>query len=579
MKTTRIYTLLALLLMAGGAKLQAQITCWDGTVAETFAGGDGTFGNPYQIATAEQLALMAYQTNNGTGGNACYLLTDTICLNGSEGQEWQPIGTEEFPFSGRFDGNQFTIRDMYVTNVDFSGLFGITRNATVCNIRLTDAMMDNYLNPQGADGLVVGKATNTNIINCTSHGLVDGIASKQGGIVGHYIVDTIGADTLCVKDCVNYVSISGMLYTGGIAGYTEILSGNMCISHCVNLGNISGSVMCGGIIGAGSFSLHDCENYGMISSYSIAGGMVGQMDDFGEIVFCINHDKATVEGGIAGGIIGTAMQTKIAMCGNRANVTATGSAHDLICAGGIAGADGAISNCYNCGDVQCIVLSGQPEVVQMGGITGTGGSTGYIRNVYNAGAIIPPANPHTNNAWYGIIAAGMSNSSNIRNWYWFGEYDVNPYGFDWPSFSVPGSCAFNEGASATTWILETSQYGTTDLTEALNQGAMNECSWMEDENMTNGGFPIFGPAPTLGFADQETQPFNVYPNPTNGVLFVETHGRASLPTPTYRITNLMGQTLQSGNLMGDNQQLDVSALPSGIYLLIVDGTTVKFVVR
>ena len=51
MKTTRFYTLLALLLMAG--RVMAQNTCWDGTVAEAYADGDGTPENPYQIATAE----------------------------------------------------------------------------------------------------------------------------------------------------------------------------------------------------------------------------------------------------------------------------------------------------------------------------------------------------------------------------------------------------------------------------------------------------------------------------------------------------------------------------------------------
>ena len=576
MRNTKFYILLALLLMSGGMTIQAQITCWDGSVAEAYAGGDGTSGNPYQIATAEQLALLALQTNEGTGGNACYLLTDSICLNGTEGQSWQPIGTDEFAFTGCFDGNQFPIRDMHITEASFSGLFGNARNATVCNVRLTDALIDNYINPQGADGLVVGKATNTNIINCSSNGIMNGIASKQGGIVGHFIVDTTEADTIFLKDCENFVGLSGMIYSGGIAGYSEIANGNMCIEHCMNFGNISGTVMCGGIVGAGSFFIRHCDNYGRISSYSIAGGIVGQRDDYGAISFCINHDKATIQGEIAGGIIGTAMQTMIAMCANRAKVTAQGSERDWICAGGIAGADGVISNCYNRGDVQCIVASGQPDVVQMGGITGTGG---HILNVYNTGAIIPPANPHTDNAWYGIIAAGMSNNPIVGNWYWFGEYDVNPYGFDWPYFSIPGSCAFNEGVSATTWILEEAQYGTTDLTEALNQGAMNQCLWMEDEDLSNGGFPIFGPAPTWGLAEQETQTFDVYPNPTNGVFFVETRHGTSLPDQTYHITNLIGQTLMTGQITAETQQIDVSALPEGMYFITIGDGTRKFVVK
>ena len=71
----------------------------------------------------------------------------------------------------------------------------------------------------------------------------------------------------------------------------------------------------------------------------------------------------------------------------------------------------------------------------------------------------------------------------------------------------------------------------------------------------------------------------VYPNPTNGVLFVETHGRASRQDPTYHITNLMGQTLMTGQIIAENQQIDVSELPNGMYFITIGDTTRKFVVR
>ena len=58
----------------------AQTPCWDGTVATSYDGGDGTPENPYQIATPEQLALLAQQTNTGNGGDACYILTDDNCV-------------------------------------------------------------------------------------------------------------------------------------------------------------------------------------------------------------------------------------------------------------------------------------------------------------------------------------------------------------------------------------------------------------------------------------------------------------------------------------------------------------------
>ena len=73
--------------------------------------------------------------------------------------------------------------------------------------------------------------------------------------------------------------------------------------------------------------------------------------------------------------------------------------------------------------------------------------------------------------------------------------------------------------------------------------------------------------------------FAIYPNPTNGVLVVETVCTPSLPTQTYRITNLMGQTVLTGNLTAETQQIDVSALPQGMYFISVGDVTQKFVVK
>ena len=73
--------------------------------------------------------------------------------------------------------------------------------------------------------------------------------------------------------------------------------------------------------------------------------------------------------------------------------------------------------------------------------------------------------------------------------------------------------------------------------------------------------------------------FTVYPNPTNGVLFVQTLRATSLPAQTYRITNLMGQTLLAGQITNENQQITVSALPQGMYFITIAGETRKFVVR
>jgi len=66
---------------------------WDGSVATTFAGGNGSVENPYQIANGAQLAYLAQvvndQATNAAYANKCYLLTADIDLSNLA---WTPIG-------------------------------------------------------------------------------------------------------------------------------------------------------------------------------------------------------------------------------------------------------------------------------------------------------------------------------------------------------------------------------------------------------------------------------------------------------------------------------------------------------
>ena len=71
----------------------------------------------------------------------------------------------------------------------------------------------------------------------------------------------------------------------------------------------------------------------------------------------------------------------------------------------------------------------------------------------------------------------------------------------------------------------------------------------------------------------------IYPNPTNGILFVETRRATSLSDQTYHISNTMGQTLMTGQISGETQQIDVSNLPQGMYFIAIDGITQKFIVK
>jgi hypothetical protein len=121
---------------------------WDGSVASSFDGGDGSETDPYRIATAEQLAFLASEINSGknyTGKH--FALTSDIEL---ADRPWTPIGTSDHPFSGSFDGRGFRIKNVnisiihdYVTkegNAEMksgdAGLFGSCLDASFSNIVL-----------------------------------------------------------------------------------------------------------------------------------------------------------------------------------------------------------------------------------------------------------------------------------------------------------------------------------------------------------------------------------------------------------------------------------------------------------
>ena len=72
--------------------------------------------------------------------------------------------------------------------------------------------------------------------------------------------------------------------------------------------------------------------------------------------------------------------------------------------------------------------------------------------------------------------------------------------------------------------------------------------------------------------------FTVYPNPTNGILTIH-HSSFRIQNSEFRITNLMGQTLLTGQITAENQQINVSSLPQGMYFISVGDVTRKFVVR
>ena len=66
--------------------------------------------------------------------------------------------------------------------------------------------------------------------------------------------------------------------------------------------------------------------------------------------------------------------------------------------------------------------------------------------------------------------------------------------------------------------------------------------------------------------------FYIFPNPTDGMIII-----SGKQTGEYRITNIMGQTLMTGRIDSDNQQINVSTLPDGMFFITFAGSIRKFI--
>ena len=334
---------------------------WTDFTAPDFAGGSGTKDDPYQIATAGQLAKLAEEVNSGVVGKThsgeYFKLTAPIDLSG---KRWVPIGYGNLSsksFSGYFDGNNQVITGLYVDergNNVCAGLFGVVvagsdetvlknfciENAAIYAGNSTDSSANAHPNIYGA-GVLAGSlttmggssATFIGVENCQGTGQVDS-GMYAGGLIGD-------ASRAHVSDCSADVTVTGTCVSGGFIGNDYKGS----YKNCTAKGSVSGGWSTGGFAGCvfevdASAEIEHCASYGDVTANNWnTGGFVGYLEK-GEISNSVSYGNVTntvtgwepKTGGFSGGNIGG----KIQNCS--AAGTVTGS-HSTIAPGGFIGYD------------------------------------------------------------------------------------------------------------------------------------------------------------------------------------------------------------------------------------------------
>jgi hypothetical protein len=76
---------------------------------------------------------------------------------------------------------------------------------------------------------------------------------------------------------------------------------------------------------------------------------------------------------------------------------------------------------------------------------------------------------------------------------------------------------------------------------------------------------------TLGVNELKNSYASVYPNPTNGVVFIKS--KASLFGAKYTIYSSKGEQILKGSITSEITTLDIQNFAEGVYLINIDGST------
>lgn len=154
-------------------------------------------------------------------------------------EEWIPIGTEDYPFGGKFNGNKHTITfngiSSTATNI---GLFGVTNDAEIQNLNLAGEIELDSENTNVGGFIGLCSDGTTIIQNCSNdinYTITENAKiENMGGIIG--LQDETA--TLTINNCINLSEINinydNYTYFAGILGCGDT---NLSISKCINAGN------------------------------------------------------------------------------------------------------------------------------------------------------------------------------------------------------------------------------------------------------------------------------------------------------------------------------------------------------
>lgn len=253
-------------------------------VTVIYAAGNGGI---YTISDCTELQVL---DDGELSGDSTYILTNDIDCDGII---FEPLMNTTDPFAGTFDGRGYAIRNLTIEpGITQTGLFAETAGgAVIKNLTLSNGSVtgsDSYT------GGLVGFAEGTSITNVHSNLAVIG-GTETGGLVGELYS---GAYTpSAIQDSSVSGSVSGLQYTGGLAGFVSTFEGEVSIQRSFATGDVTqaedGQYQLGGLVGLlystsqtlerpAHAIIEDSYAQGDVTASNQLGGLVGNVEAYSE---------------------------------------------------------------------------------------------------------------------------------------------------------------------------------------------------------------------------------------------------------------------------------------------------------
>lgn len=241
------------------------------TFAQNYSGGDGTIGNPYQIANKTDLKYLSENTSEWTKH---FIQTADINFTSADfqsgglfynaGAGFSPIGGQNIKFTGSYNGQMHVIDSLKINrpSQDYIGLFGGTNSATLTNIGLT------HVNVTGSIyvGTLLGHSEGVlSISMCYAEGTVNGY-KDVGGLLGSLNAGDI-------NQCYANVVVTAYSTAGGFA------AASLCnVINCYSRGGVNSPYTCGSFMSHVIGSITNCYATGAVNG--VSKGFAYFFDDF-----------------------------------------------------------------------------------------------------------------------------------------------------------------------------------------------------------------------------------------------------------------------------------------------------------